>query len=103
MGDRAQDGRASLQGGLGAGTLCRVLGPSRDEERVRTAELIGTLCLATDLGMGFPFEHGLQETLIAMRLAERLRVDRETASQTLRHCGVCWARPRMRSESVPPS
>ena len=59
-----------------------MLGPSRDEERVRTAELIGTLCLATDLGMGFPFEHGLQETLIAMRLAERLRVDRETASQT---------------------
>ncbi len=51
-------------------------------ERVRTAELIGALCLATDLGMGFPFEHGLHETLIAMRLAERLGVDRETASQT---------------------
>ena len=58
------------------------MGASPDEERVRTAELIGALCLATDLGMGFPFEHGLHETLIAMRLAERLRVDRETASQT---------------------
>ena len=57
-------------------------GESPDEERVRTAELIGALCLATDLGMGFPFEHGLHETLIAMRLAERLRVDRETASHT---------------------
>jgi HD-GYP domain-containing protein (c-di-GMP phosphodiesterase class II) len=44
--------------------------------------VIGALCLATDLGMGFPFEHGLQETLIAMRLAEALRVDRATASQT---------------------
>jgi HD domain len=57
-------------------------GPSPDEERVRTAELIGALCLATDLGMGFPFEHGLHETLIAMRIVEQLGVDRETASQT---------------------
>ena len=40
---------------------------------VRTAEIIGTLCLATDLGMGFPFEHGLQTTLIAMRLADTAR------------------------------
>ena len=39
-------------------------------ERVRTAELIAALCLATDLGMGFPFEHGLHTTLIAMRLAD---------------------------------
>lgn len=47
-------------------------------EQVRTAELIGTLCLATDLGMGFPFEHGLHTTIIAMRLADQLGVDRET-------------------------
>jgi HD-GYP domain-containing protein (c-di-GMP phosphodiesterase class II) len=51
-------------------------------EEVRTAEIIGTLCLATDLGMGFPFEHGLQTTVIAMRLADTLGVDRETAVQT---------------------
>jgi HD-GYP domain-containing protein (c-di-GMP phosphodiesterase class II) len=51
-------------------------------ERVRTAEIIAALCLATDLGMGFPFEHGLHTTLIAMRLADRLEVERETASQT---------------------
>lgn len=42
---------------------------------------MGTLCLATDLGMGLPLEHGLQTTLIAARLAERLELDRETASQ----------------------
>lgn len=59
-----------------------MLGEAPDDERVRTAELIGALCLATDLGMGFPFEHGLHETLIAMRLAEQLGVDRPTASQT---------------------
>ena len=32
--------------------------------------------------MGLPFEHGLVTTVIAMRLAERLGVDRETAVQT---------------------
>ena len=56
------------------------------DERVRAAEVIGALCLATDLGMGFPFEHGLQSTLIAMRLADRLGVDPATASQTYYAC-----------------
>ena len=51
-------------------------------EELRTAEVIGTLCLATDLGMGFPFEHGLHTTVIAMRLADRLGVDRQTAVET---------------------
>jgi len=50
-------------------------------DSVRTAELVGALCLATDLGMGFPFEHGLQTTLIATRLAERLGVDQDTANE----------------------
>ena len=40
------------------------------------------MCLATDLGMGFPFEHGLHTTVIAMRLADRLGVDRQTVVQT---------------------
>jgi hypothetical protein len=56
------------------------------DERVRAAEVIGALCLATDLGMGFPFEHGLQTTVIAMRLADRLGVDPATASQTYYAC-----------------
>jgi HD-GYP domain-containing protein (c-di-GMP phosphodiesterase class II) len=56
------------------------------DERVRAAEVIGALCLATDLGMGFPFEHGLQSTLIAMRLADRFGVDPATASQTYYAC-----------------
>jgi HD-GYP domain-containing protein (c-di-GMP phosphodiesterase class II) len=54
--------------------------------RVRAAEVIGALCLATDLGMGFPFEHGLHTTLVATRLAERLGVDPATASQTYYAC-----------------
>jgi HD-GYP domain-containing protein (c-di-GMP phosphodiesterase class II) len=54
--------------------------------RVRTAELIAALCLGTDLGMGFPFEHGLHTTLIGMRIADRLGVDRENASRTYYAC-----------------
>ncbi|MGH2682987.1 MAG: HD domain-containing phosphohydrolase [Actinomycetota bacterium] len=53
-----------------------------DTEPVRAAEIIAAACLATDLGMGFPFEHGLHGTLMAMRLADLLDVDSETASQT---------------------
>jgi HD-GYP domain-containing protein (c-di-GMP phosphodiesterase class II) len=53
---------------------------------VRAAEVIAALSLATDLGMGFPLEHGLQSTLVAMRLGERLGVDAATASQTYYAC-----------------
>jgi HD-GYP domain-containing protein (c-di-GMP phosphodiesterase class II) len=55
-------------------------------ELVRTAEVIATLSLATDLGIGVPLEYGLDSTLIAMRLADRLGVDPETASQTYYAC-----------------
>ncbi len=56
------------------------------QEQVRAAELVAALCLATDLGAGLPFEHGLQSTLVAMRLAERLGVDLDTAVQTYHGC-----------------
>jgi HD-GYP domain-containing protein (c-di-GMP phosphodiesterase class II) len=56
------------------------------QERVRTAELIAALSLATDLGTGLPLEHGLESTRVAMRLAERLGADAETASQTYYAC-----------------
>lgn len=52
------------------------------EERVRAVEIIASLCLATDLGMGFPIEHGLRATLMTMRLCDLLNIDAETASQT---------------------
>jgi HD-GYP domain-containing protein (c-di-GMP phosphodiesterase class II) len=58
---------------------------------VRAAELIAALCLATDLGMGYPFEHGLRMTLIGSRLAEGLGVDSATASQTYYACLVSHA------------
>jgi HD-GYP domain-containing protein (c-di-GMP phosphodiesterase class II) len=49
---------------------------------VRTAEVIAATCLATDLAMGFPFEHGLEGTLLTMRLCGVLDVDSDVASQT---------------------
>jgi hypothetical protein len=55
-------------------------------DRVRTAELIGALSLATDLGIGVPLEYGFHSTLIAMRLGERLGIDPDTASQTYFGC-----------------
>lgn len=54
---------------------------SADKEQVRTADVIASLSLATDLGMGFPFEHGLHSTLTTMRLCDVMGVDPETASR----------------------
>lgn len=69
-------------------------GGSPAPDRVRAAEVVGTLCLATDLGMGFPFEHGLQATLIASRLARRMGVDRETETRpTTSRCSRTRAAP----------
>lgn len=48
-------------------------------------------CLATDLGMGFPFEHGLHTTLTAMRLADHLGAGRQVASQTYYACLLTYA------------
>ncbi|HZD24392.1 MAG TPA: hypothetical protein VE569_13490, partial [Acidimicrobiia bacterium] len=59
---------------------------STSNEQVRAAEVIAACCLATDLGMGFPFEHGLHATLMAERLGDLLGVDSETASQTYYAC-----------------
>ena len=46
--------------------------------RVRLAELIAMISLGTDLGMGQPMEHVMRQSLIALRLAERLGLDDET-------------------------
>src|ERR1700754_2660418 len=51
-------------------------GPSTGT-RVRLAELMAMISLGTDLGMGQPMEHVLRQTLIALRLAERLGLDGE--------------------------
>ena len=82
---------------LWPGLVCRGVpgdAPQR-RERVRAAE-VAARC-ASDLGTGFPFEHGLHSTLIAMRLAERLGVDaRPRRRRTTRACCPTPAAPRTR-------
>lgn len=53
-----------------------------ERNEVRTAELVACMCLATDLGMSFPLEHGLEGTLTSMRLCRAMGVDLETARAT---------------------
>ena len=48
---------------------------------VRAAEVVAALSLATDLGVGFPLEHRLYSTVVAMRMADALGVDAGTAVQ----------------------
>src|SRR5881227_671474 len=45
------------------------------QPQVRVEELLAALSLGTDLGMGQPMEHVLRQSLIALRLAERLGLD----------------------------
>jgi hypothetical protein len=44
---------------------------SQSGEQVGSAELVAALCLATDLGMGFPFEHGLRSPIAGWWLLVR--------------------------------
>lgn len=60
--------------------------PPSNNETVRSAEIVASLSLATDLGMGFPFEHGLHATLMAMHLAELAEVDNATATRIYYSC-----------------
>jgi HD-GYP domain-containing protein (c-di-GMP phosphodiesterase class II) len=48
--------------------------------------VIAALSLATDLGVGLPLEHGLESTLVAMRLGERLGIDAATARDAYYAC-----------------
>ena len=63
-------------------------------ERVRTAEVIAALSLATDLGIGVPLEHGLDSTVVAMRRSERLGSTRRPRPRpTMRACCSTSAAP----------
>src|SRR5439155_16864227 len=50
----------------------------QDRGRVRLAELVAALSLGIDLGFGQPMEHVLRQCLIALRLAEPLKLDEQT-------------------------
>jgi HD-GYP domain-containing protein (c-di-GMP phosphodiesterase class II) len=54
---------------------------------VRLAELVATLSLGTDLGLGQPMEHVLRQCLIALRLSERFGFD-EAQRQVVYYSGL---------------
>jgi HD-GYP domain-containing protein (c-di-GMP phosphodiesterase class II) len=58
--------------------------------RVRLTELIAMISLGTDLGMGQPMEHQLRQTLIALRLADRLGLDEATRRVVYYVSLVAW-------------
>ena len=66
-------------------------GSPSSSDGIRTAEVIGSLCIATDLAMGFPFEHGLHCTCVAMRLADRLGLSSEQRADTFYGCLLFYA------------
>ena len=65
--------------------------PAQTEDEIRAAEVIGSLCLATDLAMGLPFENGLQSTLLAMHLADELGLDADERVETYYGCLLFYA------------
>ena len=57
---------------------------------MRLAELIAMISLGTDLGTGQPMEHAMRQSLIALRLAERLGLD-ETTRGVVYYVGlIAW-------------
>jgi HD-GYP domain-containing protein (c-di-GMP phosphodiesterase class II) len=71
---------------------------ARPDDRIRLAELMAALSLATDLGLGQPLEHELGVCLSALELAERLGCDPEERSDVfyvalLAHAGCTAAAP----------
>jgi HD-GYP domain-containing protein (c-di-GMP phosphodiesterase class II) len=56
-------------------------GPSPVTERLRLAELMAALSLATDLGMGQPLEQALRTCLIAIELADRIGLTKDEISE----------------------
>lgn len=59
-------------------------------QRVRLAELVAALAVATDLGLGLPMEHVLRQSVIAMRLADRLDLPEDERARTYYVSLLAW-------------
>jgi HD-GYP domain-containing protein (c-di-GMP phosphodiesterase class II) len=75
---------------------------ARPDDRIRLAELMAALSLATDLGLGQPLEHELGICLTALELAERLGCSAQERSDVyyialLEHVGCTGAAPYLAS------
>lgn len=61
-----------------------------EQESVRLAELLASLSLATDLGLGLPEEHVLRQTVIAARLARLADFDDDDRADTFYVSLLAW-------------
>ncbi len=61
-----------------------------DDPPVSLAELVATLALVSDLGMGRPLERVLRQTVVAMRLAEAAGLDVEVSSTAYYTSLLTW-------------
>ena len=59
-------------------------------EPVKLSELVATLSLVSDLGMGRPMERVLRQTVIAMRLADDAEVGAEVSAATYYTSLLTW-------------
>jgi hypothetical protein len=59
-------------------------------DEVRLAELVATLSLGTDLGLGLPMEHVIRLTLISLRLADLLGLDESVRSEAYYSGLLAW-------------
>src|SRR5919197_4087854 len=57
---------------------------------LRLAELIGSMSLAVDLGLGQPTEHVLRSSLIGLRLAERLGMSEDERAAVYYAALIAW-------------
>ena len=57
---------------------------------VRLAELLAVLSMGADLGMGQPMEHAMRQCLIALRLGERLGLEREERASLYYVSLIAW-------------
>jgi putative nucleotidyltransferase with HDIG domain len=53
---------------------------SHEQPPIRLAELLAVLSLGADLGLGLPMEHVMRQSLIALRLGDRLGLDESERS-----------------------
>jgi hypothetical protein len=67
--------------------------PAPRPSEVRLAELVATLSLGTDMGLGQPMEHVIRQTMIALRMSELLGLDESDLAAEPRGCTDC-RRPR---------
>ena len=64
--------------------------PETSSSGVRLIELLGVLSLGTDLGMGHPMEHAMRQSLLAVRLAERMGLDTRQRAVVFHSSLVAW-------------